>query len=87
MDRNLDPLTEYVNRRLQEEVIKNRIPLPSRNGVQYILATNHVPERIMESLWFIGIILNWEEKSIVELIRPDGTGRLCLPTGPHTRPG
>jgi len=27
--------------RLQEEVIKNPIPAPTRNGVQYILAANH----------------------------------------------
>jgi len=59
MGRKLHPLTEHVNRRVQEEVnIKNPIPLPTRNGVHFIQAKSHLPMRMMESPWFIGIVSN-----------------------------
>jgi hypothetical protein len=66
----------------QEEAIKNPIPRPTRNGAHFLPAINHLPARMIEGLWFIGIITNWEEKSRKDKFRPDGAERVALPP-PH----
>jgi len=55
MGRNLLHIGGSVNFLFQEEAVKEKTPflLSARNGVYFILATNHLPVRMMESIYWL----------------------------------
>jgi hypothetical protein len=66
MGRNLQPLTEYVNRRVQEEVIKKTPPLFQEMGSQNLLTITFLPGKVIGELNSEGIITKWEGMSRVK---------------------